>query len=190
MHVVKETSFAELQQLDVGLWKGERWHGELIASLDEVLAVVPNGKKVVIELKDGPEIVTPLAAVLARASIASENILIISLVDETIVECKQQLPHIKWHWLSGYKQDENGGWRPTADEVIATIRRVGAAGFGSLSLPEHFDAEFVRKLRAAGIDEFHVWTVDDPAVARFYEGLEAWGITTNRPEFIRKSLEK
>ncbi len=190
MRVVKEASFAVLKQLDVGRWQGERWHGERIASLEEVLAVVPNGKKVVIELKDGPEIVGPLAAVLARATIASGNILIISLVDETIAECKRQLPHIKWHWLSRYKQDDNGRWRPTADEVIATIQRVGAAGFGSLSLPEHFDAEFVRKLQAAGIDEFHVWTVDDPDVAQFYKRLAAWGITTNRPGYIRKALEK
>ena len=60
-------------------------------------------------------------------------------------------------------------------------QRVGAAGFGSLAMPEHFDAEFVQKLRAAGIEEFHVWTVDDPEVARFYAELGAWGITTNRP---------
>ena len=189
-HVVKETSLAVLQRLDVGRWKGQHWRDERIASLEEVLAVVPAGKKLVVELKDGPEIVAPLAVALARATIASENILIISLVDETIVECKQQLPHIKWHWLSGYKHDASGRWRPTADEVIATIRRVGAVGFGSLALPEHFDAAFVRDLTAAGIDEFHVWTVDDPEVARFYEGLGAWGITTNRPGFIRKALEE
>jgi glycerophosphoryl diester phosphodiesterase len=188
--VVKETSLAELRQLDVGRWQGERWQGERIASLEEVLAVVPAGKKIVIELKDGPEIVGPLAAVLARSAMPSTNILIISLVDETIAECQRQLPQVKWHWLSGYKEEVGGGWRPTADEVIATIRRVGAAGFGSQSKPEHFDAEFVRQLRAAGIDEFHVWTVDDPDVARYYERLGAWGITTNRPTFIRTALEE
>jgi glycerophosphoryl diester phosphodiesterase len=188
--VVKETSFRELQSLDVGRWKGERWRGERIASLEEVLAVVPAGKKLVIELKDGPEIVRPLAAALTRATIAAENVLIISLVDETISECQRQLPRVNRHWLSGYKQDENGCWRPTVDEVIATVQRVGAAGFGSQSMPEHFDAEFVRQLQAAGIDEFHVWTVDDPEVARFYERLGAWGITTNRPGFLRAELTR
>jgi glycerophosphoryl diester phosphodiesterase len=76
------------------------------------------------------------------------------------------------------------------DEVIATIQRVGAAGFGSQSNPEHFDAEFVRQLQAAGIDQFHVWTVDDPEVARFYERLGACGITTNRPGFMRAELAR
>jgi glycerophosphoryl diester phosphodiesterase len=96
---------------------------------------------------------------------------------------------LKRHWISPYKQDDRGRWQPTADEVIATIKRVGAAGFGSLAKPEHFDAAFVDRLRAAGIAEFHVWTVDDPEVARFYHKLGAWGITTNRPHFIREHLE-
>jgi len=67
---------------------------------------------------------------------------------------------------------------------------VGAAGFGSLASPEHFDAAFVEQLRVVGIDEFHVWTVDDPEVARFYAELGAWGITTNRPALIRKELDR
>jgi glycerophosphoryl diester phosphodiesterase len=67
---------------------------------------------------------------------------------------------------------------------------VGAAGFGSLAKPDHFDADFVEMLRAAGIDEFHVWTIDDPDVARYYAELGAWCITTNRPEFIRDELAR
>lgn len=186
--VVKETSLARLAQLDVGRWKGDRWNGERIATLAEVLEVIPAGKRFVIELKDGPEIVEPLARILTESKIPAEKLLIISLIDATIAECKRQLPHVSWHWLSGYKQDDHGAWRPTADEVIATIQELGATGFGSLAKPDHFDAAFVEKLRAAGIPEFHVWTVDDPDVARFYAGLGAWGITTNRPAFIRAAL--
>jgi glycerophosphoryl diester phosphodiesterase len=188
--VVKESTFAQLQALDVGRWKDEQWRGERIATLRDVLDVIPAGKRLVIELKDGPEIVEPLARILAAAAISSNDILIISLVDATIAECKRQLPHVKWHWLSGYKRDAQGKWQPTADEVIATIQRLGAVGFGSQALPEHFDAAFVARLRAASIEEFHVWTVDDPEVARFYARLGAWGITTNRPAFIRSELER
>jgi glycerophosphoryl diester phosphodiesterase len=192
--VVKETPLERLRMLDIGKWKGERWEGERIATLSEVLQTVPEGKHVVIELKDGPEIVVPFGKVLAAADVALSSILIISLVDETIAECRRQLPDLKCHWLSGYKRDQShkgaGDWRPTAEEVIESAKRLGAAGFGSMSLPEHFDEAFVAKLRAAGIDEFHVWTVDDPEIALFYEGLGAWGITTNRPGYIRQALGK
>lgn len=186
--IVEHTPLAVLQTLDVGAWKGKPWQGERIASLEEVLAEVPAGKQIVVELKAGPEIVKPLADALERAPIPDENVLVISLVDATVAECKRRLPTVRCHWLSGYEQRSNGDWWPSADEVIATVRRLGADGFGSESKPEHFDAEFVAQLRAAGIEEFHVWTVDDPAVARFYAGLGAWGITTNRPALIRAEM--
>jgi glycerophosphoryl diester phosphodiesterase len=186
--LVRDTRYADLRALDAGAWKGDRWRGEKTPSLEEVLSLVPRGKKVVIELKAGPEIVPPLAEVLQDSAVAGEDILLISLVDETTAECKRLLPQLKCHWLTRYHQGNDGRWTPTADDVIATIRRLGADGFGSQSKPEHFDEEFVRRLQLAGIDEFHVWTVDDPTVARFYQRLGAWGITTNRPAFLRDEL--
>jgi glycerophosphoryl diester phosphodiesterase len=186
--IVRQSTLSRLRSLDVGRWKGERWQGEQIPTLEEVIGVIPAGKKFVVELKDEPDIVEPFGRAIAALDFNPDDLLVITLVDETAAECRRQLPHLKQHWLSGYKQDERGHWRPTADEVIATIERVGAAGFGSLAKPDHFDAEFIGKLQAAGLDEFHVWTVDDPDVARFYAELGAWGITTNRPEFIRQSL--
>ena len=187
-HTVRDTPLAVLQSLDVGAWKGESWRGERIATLEEVLAVVPKRKQVVVELKAGPEIIEPLVDVLERTPMADENLLLISLMDATVAECKRRLPNVNCHWLTGYHQRSNGDWTPRADEVIATIRRLGADGFGSESKPEHFDADFVERLRAAGINQFHVWTVDDPTVARFYANLGAWGITTNRPALIRAEL--
>lgn len=188
--VVQEMTLTELQALDVGRWKGERWTLTRIPTLRQVLEVIPPGKKFVVELKDGPEIVEPFGRVLADSSLDPNDVLVITLVDETAAECRRLLPHIKRHWLSGYKQDDAGRWHPTAQEIIATVQRVGAAGFGSLAQPNHFDAAFVDDLRSAGIDEFHVWTVDDPVVAWFYYDLGAWGITTNRPHFIREHLQQ
>lgn len=187
--VVKELTLAQLQALDVGRWKGERWAGARIPTLRELLAIIPAGKKFVVELKDGPEIVEPFRRVISESSINPDDLLIITLVDETAAECRRLLPHWNRHWLSGYKQDDRGRWRPDVGEVIATIQRVGAVGYGSQAKPDYFDGAFVEELRAAGIGEFHVWTVDDAVVARFYQRLGAWGITTNRPKFIREHLE-
>lgn len=188
--VVKDLALAQLQSLDVGRWKGQRWSGTRIPTLREVFDAIPAGKKFVVELKDGPQIVEPFGRILAASSFNPADLLVITLVDETAAECRRRLPHLKQHWLSGYKRDDRGDWRPNASEVIATVERVGALGFGSFGQPDHFDAAFVAALRAAGIDEFHVWTVDDPAVARFYWDLGAWGITTNRPQFIREHLQR
>jgi len=40
---------------------------------------------------------------MRQATILDENVLIVSLVDETIAERLQQLPRVNRHWLSGYK---------------------------------------------------------------------------------------
>jgi glycerophosphoryl diester phosphodiesterase len=185
-HSVKQSTLAELRTVDVGRWKGKAWAGATIPTLDEVLQVVPAGRKFVAELKDGPEIVEPFARAISQSAVDPADILVITLNDDTAAECRQLFPHLKRHWLSGYKQDTGGNWRPTASEVIAKVKRFGANGFGSQSRPDHFDGQFVDELRAAGVEEFHVWTVDDPQVARFYRDLGAWGITTNRPQYLRE----
>lgn len=186
--VVKDASFAALQALDVGAWKGPRWRGERIPTLEEVLAIIPPGKKLVIELKIGPEIVAPLERILAKSSVATDQIIIISFDASTIAECERRLPKLCTHWLAGYKQGKDGSYTPTVDDVIATLQRIHADGLGSEARPDYFDEAFIGKLRASGCDEFHVWTVDDPQVAKFYQRLGAQWITTNRPAWLRQEL--
>jgi glycerophosphoryl diester phosphodiesterase len=186
--VVKDSTLAELQALDVGSWKGEAWRGEKLPSLEEVLAVVLAGKRVFIELKSGPDMVAPLAELIQRASLADDQVVLISLDADAIAACKRLLPHIKCHWLTDYKQRDDGRWTPTCDEVIATIRRSQADGLGTESRPEYVDEKFVRRLRSGGIDEFHVWTVDDAETARLYRRLGAWALTTNCPGKLRAAL--
>src|SRR5512133_60470 len=67
--VVADSSFAELQQLDVGSWKGTRWQGERIPTLEEVLARLPLGKRLFIELKSGPEMLAPLRRILTASHV-------------------------------------------------------------------------------------------------------------------------
>jgi glycerophosphoryl diester phosphodiesterase len=186
--VVKDSTLAELQALDVGSGKGEAWRGEKLPSLEEVLAVVPDGKRVFIELKSGSELVAPLAAVLKNASLADEQIVLICLDADVIAACKRLLPRVRCHWLTDYKQQDDGRWTPTVEEVIATIRQARADGLGTESRPEYVDEKFVRQLRAGGIDEFHVWTVDDAETARLYRRLGAWALTTNCPGKLRAAL--
>ena len=49
--VVSKSTLAELQQLDVGSWKAEKYKGEKIPTLQEVLKVIPANKKILIEIE-------------------------------------------------------------------------------------------------------------------------------------------
>ena len=189
-HVIRETPLKVLRTLDVGSWKNEKYRGEQIPTFAEVAETIPAGKKFIIELKTGPEIVAPLKAALAKTDLEDDQILIICFNEKTVAECKRLLPDLKCHWLTGYKKDEKTGkLKPGLDEVMATLERSHADGFGSQHEMKHFDADFIKALCDAGHCEFHVWTVDDPKVAKFYRKLKPWGITTNRPGFIRSKLE-
>lgn len=189
-HVVKETTLDELRKLEVGSWKDEKWRGEKIPTLKEVLATVPQGKKIFIELKIGPEIVKPLQRVLSDSRLRDEQIIIISFDDQTIAACEKLMPHLRSHWLTGYQEQEDGSWQPTPEEVAATIERIGSDGLGSHANLDFVDQAFFEKFRAAGEDEFHVWTVNELDVAQRYRRLGAWSITTDRPGWLRKQLHE
>jgi glycerophosphoryl diester phosphodiesterase len=189
-HVIVETPLEVLRKLDVGAWKNEKYRGEMMPTFAEIAETIPDGKKFIIELKVGPEIVAPLKKELAKTDLEDEQILIICFNEKTVAECKKLLPDLKCHWLTGYKKDEKSGeFKPSLGEVVATLERSHADGLGTQGEMKHVDAEFLEDLCEEGHCEFHVWTIDDPKVAKYYQKLKPWGITTNRPGFIREQLK-
>ena len=186
---VATSTLAELRKLEYGSWKDQKFRGEPIPTFAEVLAVIPRGKLFVIELKTGPEIVPLLKSELLRLKPDDKDLLIIAFNQDTVLAAKQQLPGIRAHWLTGYKQDKTTGrWSPDIKEVARALKATGADGLGTQGNRDVVTPEFVKSLRDQGMKEFHVWTVDEPADARYFQSLGAVGITTNKPAFIRTAL--
>ncbi len=187
---VADSTLAQLQALDVGAWKAERYRGERMPTLAQVLATVPAGKKILIEIKCGPEIVPPLQTVLDHSSLAPDQIVVIAFQESVIAEVKRQLPQLKAYWLVGYKQDAaTKVWTPAREDVLRTLDRLGADGLDTEGNRQVVDASLVEQLRAGG-KEFHVWTIDKPADAQHFQQLGVDSITTNRPAEIRAALRK
>jgi glycerophosphoryl diester phosphodiesterase len=185
---VAKTSLADLKQLDVGSWKGPQYAGERIPSLAEVLAVVPDAKIVYIEIKCGPEIVPMVKDVLLKSAISPAQIVFISFKPEVIKALKTALPKYSALWIVDFQQDKKTwDWTPGCDEVLGTARRIGANGVDLNGNLEVVNRDFVRRCRAAGLG-IHVWTIDDPEVARRFQRLDVASITTNRPRELRKVL--
>lgn len=182
---VAESNLADLQQLDVGSWKHERYSDQRIPTLEKVLEMVPAGKKIFIELKAGPEIVAPLKKVVANSPLDVEQMVVIAFDKATVREVKKRLPELKTHWLTGYDSETESD---SYDRITETLRWCRADGLGSEAKRDCFNEGLVRQLEGGGFKEFHVWTVDDPKDAKYYASLGAYGITTNRPAYIRKHL--
>jgi glycerophosphoryl diester phosphodiesterase len=188
--IVEESTLAELQALDVGSWKDPKFADERMPTLEDVLAATPEGKKVFIELKSHAKVVPPMLEIIKKSNVPLENLVVISFHRDVIKACHEQLPELKSHWLTDYKESKEGegDWRPSAQSVIETLRETGAWGLGSQANGQHFNADFIAALRDAGFKEFHVWTVDKAKTARHYRELGTWSITTNRPGWLREKL--
>jgi glycerophosphoryl diester phosphodiesterase len=185
---VAKSTLAELRALDVGRWKNPRFEGERIPTLAETLAVIPEGKRIYIEIKCGPEIVPHLPPVLKQSGLKPEQTIVISFNADVVAAVRKQLPEIKAHWLTGFKQDpETKAYSPSVDAVLDKLAAIRATGLDVNAHRDVVDAEFVRRLRARNY-EFHVWTVNALDVARHFQQLGADSITTDRPLFLRQHL--
>ena len=182
--IVADSTLAELQRLDAGRWKDRRFAGEKIPALEEVLALVPPGRHVFIELKGGPEIVPALARCLADSACDRARVAVIGFDFRTVLAAKRVLLMWPVCWLQ-----EHDPQAPST-ELERLIEHCRVFGLDGLDLEAAWpiDADVVRRVHRAGLKLF-VWTVDDPAVARKLAQAGVDGIATNRPGWLRAQLE-
>lgn len=182
---VAETPAERLRELDVGSFKDEAFAGARIPLLQEIIATVPDNRRLFVEIKCGPEAVSPLESVI-ESSGKREQIVIIGFDFETVKAAKRLMPDVPTYWLVGTKKDEEtDAWIPH-DPKLAD--QVASSGLDGLNV--HWagvTAEFAARVQALGVP-LYVWTVDDVAEARRLAKLGVAGITTNRPGWLRRRL--
>lgn len=179
---VVDQTLEELRCLDVGKWKGERFIGERIPTLAEMLAEVPCGKRVFIEVKCGPEIVPELDRVLNASGLEPAQTAIISFHAEVIAAVKKARPDLQAYWVVSLRGKEP----PEAETLIQRARAIQADGL-DLSASDVLDCLYARKVKDAGL-KLYVWTVNDPKTARRMVEAGVDGITTDRPGWLREKL--
>jgi glycerophosphoryl diester phosphodiesterase len=185
-HAVAELTFAELRRLDVGRWKDVRFAGERVPSLDELLATVPPGRRVFVEVKGGPEAVPELRRCVAGSRLPAERVVVISFHLATVVAAKESLPRCRGLWIVEREAGRPGG-ALAIDPIIAEARAAGVDGL-DIDVNWPVEAEVVRRVTTAGLAVW-VWTIDDAEVARQMAGHGVSGIATNRPGYLRTRLE-
>jgi glycerophosphoryl diester phosphodiesterase len=186
--VVKESTLVQLQALDAGSWKDPKYASEKMPVLANALATIPDGKRMFIEVKVGPEAVPELVRVIKASGKSPSQLPIISFNADTLRETKKALPDHKCYYLSSFKQDkQTQQWSPTVDELIATAKSINADGLDLQSKPP-LDPSAIQKIKDAQL-EIYAWTVDDPAEAKTLIDAGIQGITTNRPAWLREQVK-
>ena len=183
---VANQTLDELRSLDAGSWKGEQWKGEKLPALREVLAALPEGKRLFIEIKCGPEILPELERVLTQSGKQPGQLVLIGFGYDTLRQAKQRFSHLQVYWIVSYDADKQSGAYP---DIKQLIEKAQAARLDGLDLNAKFpiDAEFVSQVKTAGL-QLHVWTVDDAVQAERFAAAGVEGITTNRPGWLREQL--
>ena len=183
---VAECSLSELQMLDAGVFKRDHWKGERVPSLEEVIAAMPSGKKLLIEIKTGTEIMPKLIRTVRESG--KEKQLSLQCFDpEICAACKSVFKIIPVYLLVAFIPNSNTrSWSPTLEEAIATAKRLQVDGMGVNDTPL-IDAAAVESIHSAGL-KLNIWTVDDVDAARRLILLGIDGLITNRPGWLRQRL--
>ena len=165
------------RELDAGAWKGERFRGERIPLLEEVLAALP-GARVNVELKpQGRDLrLAGAAAEVVRRAGAAGRVLASSFDPGLLAAFHRAAPEV----ACGLLLERRAAWRLRA---ALTLRRLRPAAVH----PERglATAARVRRWRASGL-MVNVWTVDQPAEVARLVALGVDALITNRPgEVVR-----
>jgi glycerophosphoryl diester phosphodiesterase len=173
--LVRDYTMAELKQLDAGSWKNERFRGERIPSLEEVLELARGKVAVAVEVKNLPLPYEGIERALARSIESSgmkDDVIVISFDHRSVRAMGELVPGLLLGVLDAA--------RPV--DPIRVMEDAGAAVF----CPHWaaIDPATAQEIHAAG-KRIAVWTVDDPFAMAWTKSLPADAVYTNRPRDIK-----
>ncbi|MDR1963718.1 MAG: hypothetical protein LBQ50_08060 [Planctomycetaceae bacterium] len=182
-------TFAEIQKLDAGQWKGKQFRGEKVPKLDDYLELLKGTTcHPVIEIKmDGIE-QSVLDAVRKQDMVKVTTIIAFS--EKVVKEVRRLEPNICVAWLYSENLKDKGTAEANAERLTEFL--IGKCKeLDTVILDVSYNllsAQLVKALRDAGI---HVWcwTVND---VQQMNTLLDWGvesITTDRPELLSEVLK-
>ena len=176
--VIKNTPSLVLRDMDVGSWKDEKYKGEKIPFISEIIETVPEGKKLVVEIKTGSEILPHLKREIEKSG-KLDQMIFICFGWETILDTKREFPDNPCYWLSSSKQ----GLKRKMEEAAE-------AGLDGVNLNyKIIDEEVVQLAKVLNL-EVLTWTVNDPEVAKKMTDLGVTAITTDRPKWLKEKIGK
>lgn len=191
VYTIAETEYSVLERLDVGQWKAPKYTGVRIPLLSRILESIPADpdKKLVIEIKPGPEIVPYLKEEILKSGRQSQ-VIVISFNPDSLTAFREQMPGIAVYFLKSVPEDEKTGRRKAVPYETDLIDMACEKGFDGLDLQYlGITKEFVKKAHRRGLTVW-VFTVDDPAAAADMIACGVDGITSNRACRLKEQMSR
>ncbi|HSI69197.1 MAG TPA: glycerophosphodiester phosphodiesterase family protein [Gillisia sp.] len=176
---INNTISDSLRTLDVGSWKNPTYKGEQIPFLEEVFKVVPNDKTLVIEVK-GDTSILPYLKDAVEKSDKKDQFMLISFNKDAVIQWKEIMPQMPVLWLL-HSFDQY----PLREAIrIAKENNLdGLNVFHQLVTPQ-----FMQTMKGAKL-KVYAYTVNKKEIALKLQALKVDGITTDRPQYLQKTLQ-
>ena len=180
---ISNTELKVLKSLDIGKYKNIKYIGERIPTLQEVLSIVPKGKKILLEIKSDRKIIPYLKNVISSSELESKQIEIISFKLSTLIEVRKQLPELSVLWILSLDYY----WirklfRPSINRIISKAIKYNMNGL-DLWAGQMLDSNAVRRIKSAKL-KLYTWTVNNPEKAKSLFDMGVDGITTDRASVV------
>jgi glycerophosphoryl diester phosphodiesterase len=163
-----------------------KYVGERMATLAEVLAVVPPGKQAYLEIKAGRKPLPALFEALRKTDLPPDRLRLMSFKADVVTSCKRAFPNIPADWLIEYSDTAPP---PPVETIIATLHRCRADGLGTQARPDVVTPAFGRAVRDSGFS-LGCWTVNDERTADAMMAAGVDSVTTDRPAWLRDYLTR
>jgi glycerophosphoryl diester phosphodiesterase len=185
---VAKTNLAVLKELDVGVKLFPKWRGQQIPTLAQLIATMPQGKSIFLELKTGSEILAPLKKEIAKAALDPKQIVIQSFDENLLAAVAEILPeHRTVLLINQRKLGKPSTWQPPAEKLMQHFKTSKAKGVNLNTPALAKSTDLVKALKEAGA-EIHTWTVNRAINARPLLVHDLSSITTDRPGKLRVGL--
>lgn len=183
---VASNDYATLSEMDVGSHLGASHAGAKIPLLSEMMAQMPPGKKLFIEIKSDDAIIEPLLEVIDGARVELKQIALLAFDSEMVKALKKRNPSLKVYWLVDAKSNWLGRSQLKLADVQDTLVDIRADGLG-LHSHSGIKRGMVKSILESDV-HLNIWTVDAPEEARRYNSLGVSSITTNSPQAVLKAI--
>lgn len=185
--IIADSTLEDLRVVDVGIYKGKQWQGELIPTLAEVLKTIPDNGRLIIEIKSDAKIIIPLSEVLKNAGLASFQIEIISFDFQILAEVKQLIPQYKVLWLL----DLDYCWPAwmlwvNTPKIIRKLKKYQLDGV-DVWAGKKLNQNFVSQIKSCNL-LLYTWTINDFKTAKKLIAMGVDAITSDRAAWMRNQL--
>ncbi|OFX84201.1 MAG: hypothetical protein A2W99_00295 [Bacteroidetes bacterium GWF2_33_16] len=184
---IRNSTLLDLKKVDVGKFKNNKYKGEKIPELSEVLRTVPVGKKIIIEIKSSSKIIPFINLAIVNSGLQADQIEIISFNLKTLIKAKKQMPNISFLWIL----ELDYFWiskilTPSFETIISTAIQNELNGL-NLFAGTLLNAEIIKRIKSANL-RLYAWTVNNPEKAKKLLGFGVDAIITDRAKWMKNKL--